>query len=265
MLCVRDDSGRPAGAALLFRDLTPFEGMDEQERLRERLASLGEMTAQLVHELRSPLAVMEILAGLLERRLHERPEERRLTDELLGELRRLADTLTASLEFVKPLPLARASLDPRGLLEEALAFALSRVPFGGAIERDLAEPAPRLVADREQLRAALVDLLVNALEAMRGAAAPAAQRLRIGLRVGTREAGPGTDLVFEVADSGPGVPPELAERIFYPFFTTKERGSGIGLAHARKVALQHGGSLEVGREPGGGAVFRLRLPEAGAP
>jgi signal transduction histidine kinase len=263
VLTVRDPAGRPAGAALLFRDLTPFERMDEQERLRERLASLGEMTAQLVHELRNPLAVMEILAGLLERRVHERPEERRLTAELLGEVRRLAGTLTASLEFVKPLPLARADLDPRELCEEALGLALSRVPFAGALERDFpAGPLPRLVADRGELRAALVDLLVNALEALRdGAARPA--RLRVGVRA--EAAGPaGREIVFEVEDSGPGVPPELAERIFYPFFTTKPEGSGIGLAHARKVALQHGGSLELGAPPGGGATFRLRVPEAGA-
>jgi signal transduction histidine kinase len=264
VLTVRDPAGRPAGAALLFRDLTPFERMDEQERLRERLASLGEMTAQLVHELRNPLAVMEILAGLLERRVHERPEERRLTEELLGEVRRLAGTLTASLEFVKPLPLARASLDPRELCEEALGLALSRVPFAGSLERDFPEAAlPRLVADRAELRAALVDLLVNALEALRdGPVRPA--RLRVGVCVVAAGQGREREIVFEVEDSGPGVPPELAERIFFPFFTTKPQGSGIGLAHARKVALQHGGSLELGTPPGGGASFRLRVPEAGA-
>jgi signal transduction histidine kinase len=263
VLTVRDPEGRPAGAALLFRDLTPLERMDEQERLRERLASLGEMTAQLVHELRNPLAVMEILAGLLERRVHERPEERRLTEELLGEVRRLAGTLTASLEFVKPLPLARASLDPRELCEEALGLALSRVPFAGSLERDFPDATlPRLVADRAELRAALVDLLVNALESLRdGPVRPA--RLRLGVRAVAGQRGE-REIVFEVEDSGPGVPPELAERIFLPFFTTKAQGSGIGLAHARKVALQHGGSLELGTPPGGGASFRLRVPEAGA-
>jgi signal transduction histidine kinase len=264
VLTVRDPAGRPAGAALLFRDLTPFERMDEQERLRERLAVLGEMTAQLVHELRNPLAVMEILAGLLERRVHERPEELRLTEELLGEVRRLAGTLTASLEFVKPLPLARASLDPRELCEEALALALARVPFAGSLERDFPDALPRLAADRGELRAALVALLVNALESLRDTPARSAARLRVGVRLVAAGEGGGRDVVFEVADSGPGVPPELAERIFYPFFTTKPQGSGIGLAHARKVALQHGGSLELATPSGGGASFRLRVPEAGA-
>jgi two-component system sensor histidine kinase AtoS len=119
------------------------------------------------------------------------------------------------------------------------------------------------VADRGELRAALVDLLVNALEALHDAPAGRAARLRVGVRA-VAGGGGGRDVVFEVADSGPGVPPELVERIFYPFFTTKPQGSGIGLAHARKVALQHGGSLELATPPGGGASFRLRLPEAGA-
>ena len=281
LTAVRDPAGGVRGAAIFFRDLTPYERMDEQERLRERLAALGEMAAGLAHEIRNPLASMEVLAGLLRRRLEGRPEEQALVGELVGELRALASTVNASLEFVRPLAPARTTVDAVELVEESLALARSRVAFEGAIERDYAEALPFLLADAEQLRAVVTNLLVNALEAMRGDAGSEApdggHRLRIELRAESEEratwavgpTGEGTDaplarpareLVIAVSDSGPGVPAELRERIFYPFFTTKQRGSGIGLAHAQKVMASHGGAIDLESREGEGATFRLRLP-----
>jgi signal transduction histidine kinase len=275
---VAGDEGELCGAALLFRDLTPYERMDEQERLRERLAALGEMAAGMAHEIRNPLAGMEVLAGLLRRRVAGQAEEEGLVDELLGELRRVANTVTESLDFVKPVALARVRLDPAGLLEECLAIARSRVPFEGDVARCYARAAGPLHADEAQLRAALTDLLVNALEAMKGVSGegtpllalslsvePApAPVLRVGTSRGESPVWPAAcsrkELVVSVADNGPGVPADLSDRIFHPFFTTKERGSGIGLANAQKVAASHGGSIELERGQPSGTTFRLRLP-----
>lgn len=316
---VRDRHGRVRGAAMIFRDLTPFERSSEQERLRERLAALGQMAAGLAHEIRNPLAGMEVLAGLLRRRLPEGSEDRELVVELLGELRKLADTVTASLEFVRPLAIARGPVDAVELLENALSVATSRVPFEGAVDRAYADDLPPLSADADLLRVVVTNLIVNALEAM-ASGGPSA---RLALAVECRPAGesaaairvrtdgttavsdfpphrasarvdaverPGTDssisgdspfppgglsagaasagaapeaareIMLSVADSGPGIAPELKERIFYPFFTTKERGSGVGLALAQKIAASHGGALELDPDGAPGARFRLRLP-----
>jgi signal transduction histidine kinase len=282
---VRDELGGLCGAALLFRDLTPYERMDEQERLRERLAALGEMAAGMAHEIRNPLAGMEVLAGLLRRRVAGHAEEVGLVDDLLGELRRVADTVTQSLDFVKPVALSRVRLDPARLLEECLALATSRVPFEGDVVRCYSRALGPLHADETQLRAALTDLLVNALEAMKAASPKSASRLLLSLaaepapapvlRVGVSEpegpwwkpteASSRYELVVSVTDNGPGVQAAIADRIFHPFFTTKERGSGIGLANAQKVAASHGGSIELERGQSAGATFRLRLPlEVGA-
>jgi len=276
---VRDPEGRCCGAVIFFRDLTPYERRNEQERLRERLAALGQMAAGMAHEIRNPLAGMEVLAGLLKRRLEDRPDDRALVDELTGELRRVAQTVTASLEFVRPAAPACEPVDPVELLEESLAVARSRVPFAGTVERKYDESLPPLRADAEQLRGAVTNLVVNALEAME-AAGEGPHRLGLGLRAeerldeGTplrvgadgaapRAKGPRREVVIEVSDTGPGVSPELRERIFYPFFTTKERGSGVGLANAGKVAASLGGSIDLDGGGGGGACFRLRVPLSG--
>jgi len=273
---VRDGAGGIRGAAMLFRDLTPLERGDEQERLRERLAALGQMAAGMAHEIRNPLASMEVLAGLLKRRLEQRPEELALLAQLTGELHAVADSVTASLEFVRPLSLARCAVDPRELVEEALRTASQRAPIACVIERRYAPDLPRLHADPELLRSVVTNLIVNALEAMSDLERPArlelcvadrlrdpaARPVRVGAdgRASARSLRPLREIVISVADSGPGVPEELREKIFYPFFTTKQRGSGVGLALAQKIVASHGGVLELDGARAAGATFRVRLP-----
>jgi signal transduction histidine kinase len=260
---VRDPAGGVRGAAILFRDLAPIERSDERDRLRDRLAALGEMAAGLAHEIRNPLASMEVTGGLLRRRLEGQPEALALLGELRAELRGLAQTVSSSLDFVRPLALDRAPVAPAALLEEALATARARVAFAGRVDRDYDAAAPALSGDAERLRSALVELIVNALEAMAGCEG----ELRLGLAVRGPAPGSGLDPAGEpagevslcVADSGPGVPPDLREKVFYPFFTTKQGGCGLGLASAQKIAAAHGGGIEIDARAGL-CTFRMRLP-----
>ncbi len=274
---VRDARAEVCGAAIIFRDLTPFERMGEQQRLRERLAALGQMAAGLAHEIRNPLAGMEVVTGLLKRRLANRDEERALVSQLQSEVRALARTVESCLEFVRPSAPERGPVDPRNLLEESLESAFTRLPFSGEIERAFEAELPKLHADADQLRTVLTNLIANALEAMDGDGPEAEKKLVLGLsrvaasaadwpvclgvdghaepRAPARE-----EVVITVADSGPGVPSELAEKIFYPFFTTKQSGSGVGLATAQKIVAGHGGALELDSEPGMGCAFRVRIP-----
>jgi len=262
---VRDESGAIRGAVLQFRDLTPYERNAEQERLRDRLAALGEMAAGLAHEIRNPLAGMEILTGLLRRRLGDHPEELALVRELGDEIRRVAESVTESLEFVRPVALRCEPVDPVELLEESLARARARNALEVEVSRDYPEALPPLRADGERLETVLTNLMLNAFEAMETCES-AARWLRIGVRCegGEEDGHPGDphapEMVFTVADGGPGIPEELRERIFYPFFTTRQHGSGVGLAQAQKIVAGHGGRLELASEAGAGAVFRVRLP-----
>jgi PAS domain S-box-containing protein len=254
---IRDAAGAPRGAAILFRDLAPFEQADEQARLRERLAALGEMAAGLVHELRNPLASMQVLADLIGRRSAPGGEQAQLVAGLLGQLRGMEAVLGETLAFVRPAPPAPRELDPVALFESCLDRACARVPFPGKIERSYSAPLPALRADREQLQSALTDILVNALEAMAECEGGSERRLSLRLEAVSR---PRPELVFSVSDTGPGVPAVLRERIFHPFFSTKDGGGGVGLAKAQKVVGGHGGAIELDSREGHGATFRVRLP-----
>jgi nitrogen-specific signal transduction histidine kinase len=274
---VRDPEGEVCGAAIVFRDLTPFERMDEQQRLHERLAALGQMAAGLAHEIRNPLAGMEIVTGLLKRRLADRDEECSLVTQLQSEVRSLARTVEDCLEFVRPISPERGPVDPVDLVNESLDTALKRSSFSGVIERAFDEELPQLNADVDQLRAVVTNLILNAMEAMDGEGEDSEKRLVLGLnhlvtppidrsvRVGVdgraaSDAVARQEIVITVSDTGPGVPNELKEKIFYPFFTTKQSGSGVGLATAQKIVAGHGGALELDSEAGRGCSFRVRLP-----
>jgi signal transduction histidine kinase len=274
---VRNPQGEVRGAAIIFRDLTPFERMGEQERLHERLAALGQMAAGLAHEIRNPLASMEIVTGLLKRRLADREDEHALVTQLQSEARALARTVENCLEFVRPISPERGPVDPEELVTESLESALKRSPFSGAIECAFDPELPQLNADIDQLRAVVTNLILNALEAMEGEGEGGEKRLVLGLnhtvapttdrsvRVGVdgrEKSGDAArqEIVITVSDTGPGVPNELREKIFYPFFTTKQSGSGVGLATAQKIVAGHGGVIEVVSETGGGCSFRVRIP-----
>ncbi len=254
LVSVRTSTGEISGTALWFRDLSPLEQMDEQERLRDRLAALGHMAAGLAHEIRNPLASIELLAGLAKRKLAGAPEVQSLIDELLAEVQCMAEIVRASLDFVRPAVPSRSEVSLQPALEEALRHARARVGFEGDVELRC-EEGLRAHVDPEHLRRILVNLIGNACEAMAGIPRGARQLLCVSAR-GDGAAG----VTLTVADSGPGIAPELRERIFYPFFTTRAEGSGVGLAEVQKLALAHGGSVRVDDAPAGGALFAVQLP-----
>jgi two-component system sensor histidine kinase HydH len=221
-----------------------------QERLEaamerdRRLASLGEMAAVLAHEIRNPLASMKGHAQLLTERLPEDTPEGEKAARVVREAVRLEELTSDLLAFIRSEQMTRGEEDPRRILEAAAEDVGAE-----RLELDMETAPSSWPLDGRLLRQALANLLRNALQASPGGAKAAV-------------AVEGDELVFRVLDRGDGVPPEARERIFEPFFTTRSRGTGLGLAVARRIAELHGGAIAVTEAPGGGALFRLRIPRS---
>jgi signal transduction histidine kinase len=265
---VRDDLGIVSGAALFFRDLTRVEQLEERERLRDRLAALGEMAAAIAHEVKNPLAGIEVMAGLLKRRMSDNPEAQSMLADIIGEAKMANAIVLEVLDFVRPVRLQVEDVSLAGMVQDSLHMADSLVTRGHvAISVDVAEDLPPVQGDGHQLRQVFTNLLTTALEALDGQGrliiqATALDRLPIP---STPDHPPGPGVEITVLDDGPGIPESMRERIFSPFFTTKPRGSGLGLAIVRKVMDAHEGRIEVEPGPNGsGTCFRLLLPLAPA-
>jgi signal transduction histidine kinase len=269
----------PAGAAVFFKDLTQIEHKEEQERLKDRLAAVGQMAASLAHEIRNPLAAIEVSCTLLKRRMGPNGDGKELLEKITAEVGRLNRTITSSLEFVKPVTLNLDSAELAPMLDEAVTVAFERRGGAGVrVVKQYADPMPTMLMDRIQLRQVFENLIINALEAVGdeghvtvGARVlPASGAVSIPYREAeSRPRDPWQDFdhfaVVSISDTGPGVDKINRDRIFYPFYTTKRKGSGVGLSMAKKIVNSHRGSIEIGRAPEGGAVFTVRLPVALSP
>lgn len=262
---VRDDVDEAIGAALFFKDLTYVEQMEERERLRDRLAALGQMAAAMAHEIKNPLAGIEVMAGLLRRNLPDRPDAQPLIGDIINEAKMANAIVQEMLEFVRPVRLQLERTSIREALASAVTVADGKVPRGAiSVEVDAADGLPALQGDRHQLTQLFANLLINAYEAMdgRGTVSISARLVESADDGALMPDGlhPVPTLLIDVADTGPGVSAEVADKIFNPFFTTKSQGSGLGLAIVRKIVDAHEGRIDVRSVPDRGTCFRVTLP-----
>lgn len=226
----------------------------ETQRLRkeaernQRLAAMGEMAAQLAHQLRTPIAAALLYAGNLAN--PELPETSRvgIAQKTVGRLKHLERLIQDMLLFARGEALGRERFAVDELLGElAHTFEPLARQRGVVFELAGAPPGLTLTGNRKALTGALSNLLENALQAI----AQDGQGGKVGVGVTATD-----DLIaFRVTDNGRGMPPDVVDRLFEPFFTTRAEGTGLGLAIARGVARAHGGGIEVSSEPGAGTEF----------
>jgi two-component system sensor histidine kinase HydH len=210
------------------------------------LASLGQMSAVLAHEIRNPLASLKGNAQLLARSLPEGDRPRAKADRVVDEAVRLEHLTNDLLAFARSGEITVADADPGALLRDAAAAV-----DGERIRVDDAAAPRSWPLDADRMRQVLVNLLENAAEMSDGPIDAAVSRDGGGLR-------------FTVRDHGPGLPPADLERLFEPFFTKRIRGTGLGLAVCKRLVDLHGGTIVAGNAGGGGAEFRIDLPKGGA-
>ncbi|HKY32522.1 MAG TPA: ATP-binding protein [Candidatus Polarisedimenticolia bacterium] len=251
---LKDQQGEPLGYIFSFQDLTDIKALEEEVRLKDRMAALGEMAAGMAHEIRNPLASMSGSVQILKKSLQPSGEEGELLDIVLRESRRLDGIIRDFLLFARP---GRFHPMPHHLgpvLRESLTLLRNSDEFGPghAIETDLQDEAVARV-DANMMKQVFWNLAKNALKAM-----PTGGRLKVTVR---RE-GAGTVLV-SFADSGTGMSEADLRRAFQPFHSSFQEGTGLGLAVVFRIVQEHGGRIQVSSRPGRGTEVQVRLPAAG--
>jgi signal transduction histidine kinase len=224
----------------------------EQVKRADRLSAIGQLAAGLAHEIRNPLASIDGAAEVLEP--GGEPEEvRRETLAIIRkESARLFRLLTTLLDFARPRQPERRAVNVPHVLDSVIQ--LVRHAGGRQIEfhRDAPDDLPRLMCDEEQLAQVILNLTMNAVQAM-----PNGGEIRLKARPH------GAGVLIQVQDQGSGIPPENLDKVFDPFFTTKDGGTGLGLSVVHQIVTQHGGSVSLERNPDKGMTFSLLFPQSG--
>jgi signal transduction histidine kinase len=246
----------PRGALCLLTDITEVTELREQVALKNNLESLGEMSAGLAHEFKNAIATLQGYAQLLQS-LDLNDKAQVAAGSLLNEVRNLSSMVTAFLNFARPQPLQLEEVSVAELIDDC---AVELEPLFKELRVELIvdskEPL-QIRADERMLRLSLLNLMRNGAEAI-----PEDKTSRFVLVRTTREGDPLTNCwaVVEIRDTGNGIPPAQLTKIFIPFFTTKPKGHGVGLALTHRVITEHGGTLTAANASQGGAQFTLRLP-----
>jgi signal transduction histidine kinase len=264
---VLDSRKRLTGATLFFKDLTRVEQLEERERLRDRLAALGEMAAAIAHEVKNPLAGIEVMAGILKRQLTDSEDAQSILRDIIKEAKMANAIVVEVLDFVRPIRLQVERVSLADVVRDAMSMAESHVPRGKVhLTLDVPEGLAPIQGDPHQLRQIFTNLLTNAFEALGGAGNVrlAAVQLANDEETGGADTQTVPMIQVEVSDDGPGMPADVMERIFSPFFTTKPQGSGLGLAIVRKIVDAHDGRIDVSARAEGGTRFRVTLPVSGS-
>ena len=258
---VRDGNGEVLGAIEVFNDLTEVRRLEGEVRRMHTLAALGEMAATVAHEIRNPLGGIASFASLLERDLAAGDPNRRLVGRITEGVARLNRIVSSLLSYTRPLDLNTRPVDLAPAVEEAAAYfevdSEGRSP-GVTIRRDFPGRSCTCRLDGERFRQVVLNLLLNAAQAM-------PEGGTIDLRITGEARENGDWALVEVRDSGAGIADDLRGKLFTPFFTTKEDGTGLGLVTSRKIIEAHGGRLTADSVPGEGACFTIALPRQANP
>jgi len=245
----KGSQGEKIGTLITFQDLTQLKKIEEDLKRADRLAAFGRLAASMAHEIRNPLASISGSVQLLLENTPDRGEDQNLMHIVVSEADRLNGLLTSFLHFARPRPPEKEAVSVAFLIADLLVLMRADKRFR---EVELINNCPEhaiLSIDSQQIQQALWDLAVNSIEVMDGK----------GVLKFTVIENNASSIIVE--DSGPGIVDNLRQRIFEPFFSTKEKGTGLGLASVHSVVEAHGGAISVGRSSVGGAKFSLEFPQ----
>ena len=265
--------GEKIGICAFFKDLTQVEMAEESEVLKQRLVLLGQMAAGLAHEIRNPIASIGVHCSILKSHLSQNEKLLSSVEMMAREIGKVEYIIRECLNFVRPADLGIKTVQVGNVVEAVIErFQSLNAEMDFSIKRQeeaeyLAEVDPGLF---EQ---AITNIVANAVDACEGKGKVEitfgitrhfSDLIRLGRRVDSFMHGhSGTEEEFvriAIRDNGPGIPPEIKEKIFVPFYTTKKTGTGVGLPLAQKIIHAHGGVMDLVSEPGRGSDFIIKIP-----
>lgn len=248
---LRNRRGALIGTILVFSDLTEIKLLKEQVEMREKMTVLGEMSAGIAHELRNPMGVIAGYTELLAKKTRKDSPNQEIITGILEEISCMNRIITEFLAFARPADMNMAQVVLADLVKNVLnSFEKQSKTTSISIKTNFPEHLPVIMADDLLLRQAFQNLAQNAIDAL--------PEMGGELEVTAKVIKPFIEI--RVRDNGTGIPREKIGKIFTPFFTTKEKGTGLGLALVQKIIVYHGGKIEVNSQPGVGTTFHVFLP-----
>jgi two-component system, sporulation sensor kinase E len=252
---VKDEEGRMLGAVVFMTDLTEIKRLEREIAFKDKMATLGEMSSGLAHELRNSMGAIMGFVKLLKKERNETTSQSPTVDAIFNEAMSMESMLQRFLAFAKPYQLKIDKVNPRKLVEECHSalketFREKGVGFVMNCEPDLAP----MLGDALLLKQSFQNLMQNSVEAM-----PGGGKLTVSLRQVTPPSGDEA-ISIEFTDTGCGIAKEIQDKVFNPFFTAKENGTGLGLSFARKIIHLHNGRIELKSQAGRGTTFIVYLP-----
>ena len=255
-----DNQKNKIGGLVTLEDITFTEFARQQSERNERLAAMGKMAVNIVHEIRNPMGSIELMASLLRRDLADDPPKMDLAGRISAGIRSLNHIIENLLMFSRDRDPAKSFSDITQIIDEALDMVDPMLRRNNVlVSKNFDENTKGVVCDQELFKQALSNIFINAGQAM-----PDGGELR--LATNRRDLNnfsngqPSSFIQLRIADTGTGISSETKSRIFDPFFTTKERGTGLGLALVHKIVRSHGGFIGVDSTPGQGTIFTLMIP-----
>jgi len=249
---IRDDSGAPAGSSVVLKDVTAYRHLERQLADTEHLASLGELSAGLAHEIKNPLAGIKGAIEVIRDSMPGNNQHREILGDVLHQVDRIDRIVRDLLNYAKPRPPSHSDVNLPDVVQRIVAMIQnSPRAEAPAIRVEKLTAIPGFTGDQSQLEQVILNLLLNAHNATpRGG--------HIVIRMSYNEAA--AAVCLEVEDDGSGIPLEVQKRLFQPFFTTRTDGTGLGLAVCRKNIQYHGGTIEVRSRVGEGTRITVTLP-----
>lgn len=252
---IKDELNRMLGAVVFLNDFTEIKKLEQEIAFKDKMASLGEMSSGLAHELRNSMGAIIGFAKLLLKRKDDPDSQSQAVDGIVKEAMNMETMLKSFLAFAKPLSLKIEEIALKDIVEECYVSVKemlkeNRIAFKVNSDPELSP----MWGDRILLKQCLQNLIQNSIDAMpRGG--------KLNIRLGEKQQGTKEKLlIVEISDTGCGIQKEIQEKVFHPFFTSKEKGTGLGLSIVKKIVSLHHGKIELESEPNRGTTFSIFLP-----